>query len=196
MAPPGDSWTLAGAVIQAYLKTIDRMGLRAAVRERVPERTRSVMDRPPLVVYSVSGSVLDDMMVAVAALGGLDEVREIAARSTVDSLGVILKTLLTNTLRLFGRAATTIFERLGTVSGPMVRGVGFRYQPLDDTSGMISIEFPAPVSEAYQVAWEGTLEYVYVLCETTGTVRRQKQGQASRTVELRALWTPPGGPPA
>jgi len=75
----------------------------------------------------------------------------------------------------------------------MIRGLDFKYQPLDDTSGLVSIDFPAPVSEAYQTAWEGTLEYAYVLCDTTGTVRRQKQG-SSRTLELRAQWKPPGAP--
>src|SRR3954469_21663872 len=147
MSSPGDSWTLAGAIIQGYLKTIDRMGLRAEVRERVSERTRGVMDKPPLVVSMVSGTVLDDMMVAVTAVRGIDAVREIAARSMADSLGVVLKTLLTNTLRLFGRSPRTIFERLGTLSAPMIRGLDFKYQPLDDTSGLVSIDFPAPVSE-------------------------------------------------
>src|SRR4051812_15207548 len=190
MVAPADSWTVAGAIIQGYLKTIDRMGLRAAVRERVSERTKAVMDKPPLVISSVSGSILDDMMMAVAAVRGIDAVREVASRSMVDSLGVVLRTLFTSTLKLFGRSPRSIFERVGTLSAAMIRGLEFKYQPLDETSGIVSIAFPAPVSEAYQAAWEGTLEYAYALCDTTGTVRRQKEGP-SRLVELRAQWKAP-----
>jgi len=190
MAAPADSWTVAGAIIQGYLKTIDRMGLREEVRERVSDRTRAVMDKPPLVVSTVGGSILDDMMVAVAAVRGIDTVREVASKSMIDTLGVVLKKLLTNTLKLFGRSPKSIFERVGTLSAAMIRGLEFRYQPLDDTSGVIHIDFPAPVSEAYQAAWEGTLEYAYLLCETSGTVRRQKPGP-TRAVELRAEWKAP-----
>jgi hypothetical protein len=73
----------------------------------------------------------------------------------------------------------------------MIRGVDFEYRPIDAMSGVITLTFPAKVSEAYQVAWEGTLEYVFTLCETTGTVRRHTQGPA-RSIEFEARWNAPG----
>jgi hypothetical protein len=190
MAPP-DAWTLAGAVIQAYMKVLQRMGIRDQVRDLVSKDTRTAMDKPLLVVSTVPGKVLDEMMVAVAALRGPDGVREVAAATMVENLGVVLKTLLTTTLKLFGPFPNTIFERLGAVAVPMIRGVEFEYRPIDAMSGVIRIDFPTPVSEAYQVAWEGVLEYVFILCETTGTVRTRTTGPA-RTIELEARWNPPG----
>jgi hypothetical protein len=189
MAPP-DSWTLAGAVILAYSKTLQRMGIRDQVRDLVSNETRAAMDKPLLVISHVPGKVLDEMMVAVASLRGRDSPREVGAAAMVESLGMVLKGLLTTTLKLFGPFPNTIFERLGTVAVPMVRGVQFDYRPIDETSGVVSITFPAPVSEAYQTAWEGTLEYVYILCDTTGTVRTRTTGPA-RTIELEARWNPP-----
>jgi hypothetical protein len=191
MAQPADSWTLTGAIFQGYLKGLDRLSIRAAVRERVSPATRSVMDKPPLVVSAASGAMLDEMMVALAALRGPRAPREIAAAVMVDSLGAVLQRLLAATLKLFGNSPRTIFERLGTLSAPMIRGVDFEYQAVDDTRGVVTLSFPAPVSEAYQGAWEGTLEYAYLLCGIKGTARARPR-RSPTTVEIEVQWAPPG----
>jgi hypothetical protein len=190
MAGPPDRWTLAGVVIQGYLKALDRLGLREAVRERVPQSTRIVMDKPPLVVSAVDAAVLDDMLVAVAALRGSQAPRELALAAVTDSFGPVMTMLLFGMIRLFGPSPETLFERLGIVTGPMAQGVEFQYRSTGERAGVVTLSFPSPVSQPMLSAWEGILEYGYVVCNTTGTARK-RGSSGGRVAEIDVQWDAP-----
>lgn len=179
---------LTGIVIRGYVQTIEREGLLAAVKANVPESTRKLMDKPPLVVSTVSGTVLDDLLLAVERERGPSAPRAVARRTGHDSFGPVLKPLLQGTMRMFGSSPATLLSRVGPLSAAMVRDVEFDYRPVGDHAGTLIALFPSAPPRATFAAWEGICEFVCDFCGTSGKVAPHRALDDGRRFEIDARW--------
>lgn len=187
---------LSGAVIRGYVQTIEREGLLAGVRAAVPESTRKLIDKPPLVVSTVSGTALDDLLVAVAKERGPSGPRAIARRTGNESFGVVLKPLLQGTMRMFGSSPGTLLARTGQLSALMVREVEFDYRPAGENAGTLTALFPSAPPRATFTGWEGICEFVCDFSGVSGKVAPHRALEGGRRFEIDVRWEAAARAPA
>jgi hypothetical protein len=179
---------LTGVVIRGYLQTIESEGLLGRVRELVPEATRAMIDRPPLVVSTVSGTVLDDLLVAVERLRGRTAPRKIARQTAGQFFGPVLKSLLQTTLTMFGSSPNALLERMGGLSSLMVKEVSFGFEETSEAHGTLSLLFPSAPPAATLTAWEGICEFLFDFCRRRGTVAAHRALDGGRRCEIDVSW--------
>jgi hypothetical protein len=152
-----------------------------------------MMDKPPLVISSVSGAVLDELMVAVEKVRGPGGPRELARKTAHDSFGPVLKSLMQSTLGMFGSSPRTLFERLGGISPLMVRHIEFAFAPADGRGGTVIATFPSAPPRPSLAAWEGICEFVLDFCERTGEVAPHRAVAGGKRLEIDVRWDPRPG---
>jgi len=179
---------LTGVVIRGYLQTIESEGLLGKVRELVPASTRALIDRPPLVISTVSGTVLDDLLVAVERVKGRSAPRKIARKTAGQFFGPVLKSLLQTTLTMFGSTPSALLERMGGLSSLMVKDVEFRFAETSEAHGTLTIVFPSAPPAATLTAWEGICEFLFDFCRLRGTVSVHRALDGGRRCEIDVSW--------
>lgn len=182
------TWMLTGVVIRGYLQTIESEGLLGKVRELVPESTRAMIDRPPLVISTVSGTVLDDLLVAVERVRGRTAPRKIARKTAGQFFGPVLKSLLQTTLAMFGSSPSALLERMGGLTSLMVKEVDFGFEETAEAHGTLTLVFPSPPPTATLTAWEGICEFVFDFCQLRGTVAVHRSLDSGRRCEIDVSW--------
>lgn len=182
------TWMLTGVVIRGYLQTIESEGLLAKVRPLVPDSTRALIDKPPLVISTVSGTVLDDLLVAVERVQGRTAPRKIARKTAGQFFGPVLKSLLQTTLTMFGSSPSALLDRMGGLSSLMVKDVEFRFQESAEAHGTLTLVFPSPPPPATLTAWEGICEFLFDFCRLRGTVGAHRSLDGGRRCEIDVSW--------
>jgi hypothetical protein len=183
-----DTWIITGVVLRGYLKTLEQEGWLAGVRAVVPERTRKLIDKPPLVISSVDGTVLEEIVVAIEQLKGPEAPRRIARATANASFGPVLTTLMKTTLRNFGGSPAALFSRMGGLSPLMMRNIEFSWTKSGDHSGTFGARFPKPVPAPSFRGWEGICEFVLDFCETPGEVGAHRRFDEGRRFEIDVRW--------
>ncbi|MGE5048018.1 MAG: hypothetical protein ACM3PC_05595 [Deltaproteobacteria bacterium] len=179
---------LTGIVIRGYVQTLEREGLLPGVRAAVPESTRKLIDKPPLVVSTVSGTVLDDLLVAVERQRGPSGPRAVARSTAHESFGPVLKPLLQGTMRMFGLSPAALLSRAGQLSALMVREVDFDYRPADEAAGTLTALFPSAPPRATFTAWEGICEFICDFAGVRGKVAPHRALDEGRRFEIDVRW--------
>jgi hypothetical protein len=179
---------LTGIVIRGYVQTLEREGLLAAVRAAVPESTRKLIDKPPLVVSTVSGTVLDDLLLALEQERRPGAPRAIARRTGNDSFGPVLKPLLQGRMRMFGSSPATLFARAGQLSALMVREVDFDFRSTGDAAGTLAAPFPSAPPRATFAAWEGICEFIRDFSGVRVELAPRRALQGGRRFEIDVRW--------
>jgi hypothetical protein len=182
------TWMLTGVVIRGYLQTIESEGLLGKVRELVPESTRAMIDKPPLVISTVSGTVLDDLLVAVERVRGRTAPRKVARKTAGQFFGPVLKSLLQTTLAMFGSSPDALLDRMSGLSSLMVKEVDFGFEKTSKSSGTLTLLFPSAPPTATLSAWEGICDFLFDFCGVRGTVAAHRAVDGGRRCEIDVSW--------
>lgn len=163
---------IKGTVLRGYVQALDRLGWRAAVREKLSPSTRALLDSPPLDSAWVSATPFEELAVVVGSLHGPTGVRR-AARESVNSAVVpVLEVIIKGFLRLFGASPATLYARMGQMTASTVRGIEYHWTARDERSGSMLIAYPgrADVPIEMFIGSAGSLEVAFDLCRVRGRV--------------------------
>ena len=178
----------AGAVMRAYLAELRAAGALEAVIPRLSPEAAKLVEKPPLPVTWVDIRLVHEPLVALSGLRGREAVRQVAHKAAAGQLGALFRPLLASTLRLFGASPTTLFTRMDTITGIMLRGLKFTWKESGPGAGTMAIEYPYPVDDALFAAWEGMLLFAFDLVQTKGTVAPARPGEGNKRCEIDVRW--------
>src|SRR5581483_673549 len=167
----GAGYQVKGAALRAYVKDLARKGWLAAVKARVGEPTRALLDAPPPSSSWMDGEPIELLMAAVDELHGEDAVRQLSHDANSEMVP-LLRPLIEGTLRLFGASPATIFSRLELLTRNSLRGCEFKWRAETDASGEIEVHFVSrrQLPRRSFVSFVGSFEVVIELCGKKGTV--------------------------
>lgn len=188
LARMADRSEVAGAVVRAYVDELRALGVLEEIRPRLSPEAAQLVDKPPMPVSWVEVRLAHEPLVALGQVRGRGEVRALAHRVAGGKVGVILKPLLTTTLRLFGGTPATLFSRLDTLTAVMLRGVKFSWTAAGPTAGTVGIDYPYPVDDALFATWEGMLHLGFDLSQTAGTLAQARVQEGGRRGQIDARW--------
>ena len=189
-APSGGAMPrhFSGIVVRSYLNALQQKGQLAEVRARVPPGTAAQIDKPPFPVSWVPAAVIEDIARAVVDLHGHDAMRSVAHAAMHQSMGSLLRPLLSTTLSLFGNGPATLFSRLDAITSTVVKGASFSWTAKDEKSGTIEIRYDEPASDALYCAWEGVLSFAFDVTNVKGEMSVARLAEDGRSARIDASW--------
>lgn len=178
------------ASFRAALEHIDGKGVLGTVRERVPEETARLIEKPPMPFRYLSSEHIDQLYVAFGEHtdhAGLVELgRAIAKGTSVSAVGPVLRMALS----LFGGTPAALFGNLDRFFSVATKGISFTWTATGERSGIIDTRFaPGPPPPESATVLEGNLLYGYELCGApTGVIEQREDLEGGHLVRVRARW--------
>lgn len=173
--------------IRAILVRESKLDRVAAV---VSPAVRALLERPPLASEWVTSDTMEELLVAIAAHDGLDEVQRITRRAVTESIAPVLRGFAQPMLRLFGATPHSLLSRLGDVMKLTNRGIEGRYARGGDR--LASVTFchrnSGRLAPAMFASWRGSLEAVLDFCDVKGTVSQPMVNAAQNGAEFSLQW--------
>jgi len=182
--------TVAGSLLSGYVSVLDRRGLLPSVRAAVSERTRALIDDPPLAIAWVEASVMEEMMGAIHQLHGREAVREIALENARTKAGPIVIPFMRTLLALWGATPESLFKHMHRLVAIQARGLHVSYIPGTPTSGTMELVYPRGSTDAVYATWEGACQLAFEVCKVQGTVCRAEVSDGGRKARIAIRWSP------
>ncbi|MGZ6142408.1 MAG: hypothetical protein ACXWLM_03665 [Myxococcales bacterium] len=176
-------------MLRSYATGLQKKGWLDGVLARVPPDSAKLLQKPPLPLSWVDAPLVDAIASAIAAAHGRDALRDLLHGAMQDSMGPILKPLVTGTLALFGGGPETLFARLDLFATTLTRGVTFSWTPADGKSGTILIAHDEPAPDAIYAAWEGSLLFTFDVTGAKGTLGKAEVVNGGRNGRIAASWS-------
>jgi hypothetical protein len=181
-----------GSMVRSVAAVLVDRGLRDAIAAQVSPEARALLRDPPLPTEWIDARHFNEIYEALHEKVGADELRHLNREAVDRGVSPYVRAAAESLLRVFGVSPAALLSRLERVAGTTARGVVYRYEPLDDTSGTFEIEYPAlrDVPLGAFVATAGALEGIFALCGTTGTIDTPEvlPGGHHNGVRFRASW--------
>jgi hypothetical protein len=156
---------------RAQVSVLENEGKRDAIAQRVSPETAALIANPPLPGSWMSYAHIVDISVAVEAIGGLDAVREFAAKVTAISRRPYMA-VTEGIVKLFGPSPTTLLKRMNTVNRTIVEGIEFNFTETGERSGLMEVAY-APNVEFPLCAFIGpaaAFPVCFAICGVKGVV--------------------------
>ena len=189
-APP----EVKGSVIGSLVAAIAAHGLRDAVAARVSPAACALITEPPLPTMWVDARVSNELYQAVYEIAGADQLRRITREAIARGVAPLLRATIARVLAIFGTSPATLLARMDLAAAGTSRGLIYRYEPIDDTSGRFEIEYPSltDVPLGPFVATGGGLELVFEMCGARGSFSDPELVLNGRKNRMRYLvtWRP------
>jgi hypothetical protein len=177
--------------LRGYVLAMQKMGLVDVVRPRLSPAARRLVDDPPPPSQWISLAAMQEITRIIAAERGLPAVRKFARTAAVEGIAPLWRSTIDGFLRLFGVSPTTLFARLNQFGTMITTGIQHEYLPDGRHRGLVVIHVQSddPVESHTWEAFAGTLETVFDMCNTRGTVGapetfRSEHGAASMRVTV------------
>jgi hypothetical protein len=177
---PMGAAAVKGAVIRSQLNGLDQLGLRAAVVQALPPRTRALVDSPPSLVEWVAIAHSFDIAKAVGALGA-DTVERFGRVGSERLLATSFRPVIQGIFSVFGSDPHTLLSRGDLVVRAGFRDVQFAYRKVSERSCECEVSVDGEnVPLDYWRVWKATLVHTYSLCKREGTVQLIAPTEPSR----------------
>jgi hypothetical protein len=160
----------SGAVLRADVAWLEKQGLKAAVRERLPPDTQALLDKPPLLITWLAARHIDALLDAVLQIGGEEKLVQLGEETTRASFGPVLRPLLRTLVSLFGASPAALFSKIDSTLPVFVRGASFTYEPGGDREGVLHLRTVDRPPPAWLLQWKGTLRFTFEVANAKGSV--------------------------
>jgi hypothetical protein len=161
---------LSGAVLRADVAWLEKQGLKAAVRARLPPDTQALLDKPPLLISWVAARHIDALLDAVLQIGGEEKLVQLGEETTRASFGPVLRPLLRTLVSLFGASPAALFGRIDSTLPVFVKGASFTYEPGGDRDGFLHLRTVDRPPAAWLLQWKGTLRFTFEVANAQGSI--------------------------
>src|SRR4051794_6118041 len=122
-----DSFEVKCSTLRAHLAQAEKLSAFAAVLDALPAETRQALASLPLPTAWVDGLVLQNLMVAIAAVAGIDAARQVSLRAQETFIAPLLMPVVGGILRVFGATPSSLLSRFDDLVRTQVRGMTFRW---------------------------------------------------------------------
>ena len=168
----GDAYRIKGNTFRAHVAYLKENGLCDAVLARLSPEAAALVVQPPLPASWVSGALLDEICVAVHALKGKETLLQMERAVIWGPLTKMFIPILQGLFRVLGASPGALAARFQDVVKRHVEGMEFRYEPVSENSGTMTIRFATdrPVPAAAFTACYASMENIFLVCGVKGTV--------------------------
>jgi hypothetical protein len=181
-----------GSIVRSLVAAIAAHGQRDAVAARVSPAARALLTDPPLPTMWIDGRLSLELYQAVYDAAGAEQLRRISREAIERGVVPLLRSIIERVLAIFGTSPATLLSRLDRAAAGTTRGLVYRYEAIDDTSGRFEIEFPSLTDVPFGafVATGGALELVFELCGVRGTFSEPEMVLNGRKNRMRytVMW--------
>jgi hypothetical protein len=182
-------YEVKAAAFRGYIVQIEKLGVLAAVTEKVPADTRRAMESPPLPSAWIDAIFVEDMIEALQSLLGIKAVRTVTIAGQKAGPARILMPLAGALLRIFGTKPDTLLARFPDVTKTVIRGVDFKWILETPTSGYLKIIFRRKnVPRHVFIGMESGCWLTLELCNAKGTVADTEIVNEGSTGIIRVSW--------
>jgi hypothetical protein len=160
-----------GSIVRALIAALVDRHLAKEVAARVGPEAQALFAEPPLPTMWVDALHSNEIYQAILEEVGPVQLRAIAREAIAKGLAPLLRGTVERVLAIFGVSPATLLSRIDRAAGGTSRGMAYRYEVIDDSSGVFDLEFPAltGVPLGPFVASAGGLELIFELCHARGT---------------------------
>jgi len=179
---------MIGSVFRGYLHELKKRGWLEEVLPRLPADAAELVKHPPFPLRWLDFKHSDAIIGAIHDLKGPQAVRDFLHDVLRDSVGPLLRPLISSFLAVVGGGPETLFSRMESFAPPVIKGTFFRWTSTGPQSGDLELSHRDPISLAAWRAWEGTLLFAFDVTKTQGTVSETRVSPDGLTGIIAARW--------
>lgn len=184
-------YEVKAAAFRGYVEQLEKLGVLAAVREKVPEETRRAIDSPPLPSAWIDAMIVEDIIEGLQALRGIEGVRMVTSAGQKSGVARVLIPVAGALMRIFGTRPDTLLARFDDMTKTVIRGVDLQWVLDTPTSGHLKVKFPRKnVPRHVFIGMESGCWLILELCHARGTVKDTEIVNEGTTGVIRVSWSP------
>jgi hypothetical protein len=185
MAHPRETTAM---VARSFREALVALGWFDRIRGGASAEVKELLDRPPLPIGWISSQLMDAFFDAMGAALTRQEIRKLGYQSVKGGIGPVLQPILRGIASMSGSTPAAIFSHMDRITKVVVKGTEFKWASQSPTSGLlqlVSVEgLPAPSYPAF----EGTFQFAFDVCRTTGEVGVFTVSEDRKTGEVAISW--------
>lgn len=187
---PGNQY--AASLLRAHTTGLKTLGIYAEVLAQAPPRLRTLLEHPPLPTVWLGLEPLGDLWAVVDSMGGLELIERVSLAGTQQTTGRLLTPLARTMFTLFGASPETLFSRLPSFIGVVVRGMEMSWSRTEGAApaGVLEMTAAEPHLPREWAAWTGALRWIFDLASTPGTIVVNELSAEGRVARFGVAWTP------
>jgi hypothetical protein len=185
----GGEREFTGSVLRGYLACMEKDGLKAAVRERLPPDTQTVLDKPPFALSWIAARHFDAVLEAFLAVAGEKKLVQLAEDATRASMGAAVRPLMQTLMSLFGATPAVLFRHLDKSAQLFVKGASFAYEVAGECEGVLRITTVDRAPRAFWVQWTGVLRFGFEVASAQGSIDPCEIDTDGRGATYRVSWS-------
>lgn len=182
-------YEVKAAALRGYIVEIERLGVLAAVIDKVGADTRRAIESPPLPSAWIDAILVEDMIGALESIAGTKAVRTVTSAGQRAGAARFLLPVAGALLRLFGTKPDTLLARFSEVTKTAIRGVDFKWTSESPTQGYLTVLFRRRhVPRHVFIGMESGCWLVLDLCKLNGKVAETEIVNDGTTGVIRVSW--------
>jgi hypothetical protein len=131
---------IKGMTIRAYLHYVARQERRQEIMAWLPADTVALIENPPLPTTWLEWRHLEDIVVAVEKVQGMDGVRYMSERTIEESRRPYVRAL-EGLIRLFGTSPATIYKRMNDIVRNSIENTEYNWVATSTRSGTMEVVY-------------------------------------------------------
>ena len=187
----GASYEVKASLLRSYIHQLQQRGLWDKVKARVSPATLKHLDDPPLASTWIDGLVIEELIEALHAVGGVEAVKEVTKQGQQIGLLAVVKPVVIGLLRLFGATPPTLLSRFGDMSRSSLRGpVEFEWIADGLRSGRFRIHFVGRrnMPRSAFIGFQTAIQIVCELCGVAGTIAEAELNGSGNGAVFHVSW--------
>ena len=188
MARPLVARQMIGSVFRGYVDALKKRGWVDEVLPRLSPDAAALVRSPPFPLRWLDFKSSDEVTGAIHELKGPQAVRDFLHDVLRDSVGPLLRPLISSFLSIVGGGPETLFSRMDSFAPPIIKGTSFRWTSTGPESGELELTHGQPLSLPAWLAWEGTLLFAYDVTKKQGTVSETRVSPDGLTGTIAVRW--------
>jgi hypothetical protein len=179
---------IKGMTVRSYLNYVARHEHGDAILARLPADTAALVSNPPLPATWLSWQYVQDIVVAVENVEGLEGVRRLSEIAIVEARRPYMR-LLEGLIRLFGTSPATIFKHMNDVVKNAIENTEYIYAATSARSGTMEVAYGGDNEIPFCIFVGGrtALTGIFDACGVKGFVSEPER-LGPRNVKYRVQW--------
>ena len=161
---------VTGSLFRGYVDVLKKQGRLAEVRTRLSPGVVALIDKPPFPLRWIDANAIDEIAAVLYGLHGPEVVRAFHCQVVRDSLGPLLRPLISTLTAMFGASPDTLLSRFDAFAPSVIKGSKFQWTTTGPTSGQLTLSHDSRLSLGSWAGWEGTVLFTLDITGTEGTV--------------------------
>lgn len=179
----------SGFTVSGIAKAMIKLGYAPKVKASLSPETLEALASGGIFKFQ-PGRTMDEVMVTLAKLEGVEAAAALMEEVTRSSLNGIVAPLARMYLTLKGNEPSVLFERFNDLLRGTARGITAKWTPGAPRTGRLQIDYVCAIDPLVAHGWRGALRYVLEFCHARGEVNVDPS-VTGKSVALSISWSAP-----